>query len=62
MLAAVTQSPLEPVDPTNTTTITSNETTAIPTVSLPDCFPCWWQGISFFIQNLLIFLRYRYTC
>lgn len=26
--------------------------------SNPECFPCIWQGVSFFLQNLFIFVRF----
>lgn len=46
-----------------TTTDTTDATTSMVTTdgvssNYPPCFPCWWQGISFFTQNLLIFIRY----
>ena len=47
-------SPLNGTDGTNGTTPTGTIITT-PSTS-PTCFPCWWQGIAFFLQNLFIFM------
>ena len=42
----------------DTLVLPQNSTTApVLLNSCPPGFPYWWQGIAFFLQNLLIFLR-----
>lgn len=62
LTAAVTaESPTTPIGNFSTTDATTALITTVEASSNSPCFPCWWQGISFFVQNLLIFIRYVVT-